>query len=104
MHNRALARLGLPRAVCAAAVNPGFFCPFPAQTTVTLDNPAYRLTVPPLGPFPRRTVVSLMAGKLDWLLLRASAPRARVVATSVGNADFRASDHASLTADLLLLV
>jgi hypothetical protein len=101
MHNRALARLGLPLPVCAAAVNPGFWCPFPAATTVTLDNPSYRLTVPPIGPY--RLRVSLMAGKLDWLLLRTAAARARVVATGVGNADFAASDHASLRADLLLV-
>ena len=51
--------------------------------TITLDNPKYRF----LG-------VPLMQGKLDWLLLR----RLRVLATSVGNHDYAASDHKWLCA------
>lgn len=76
--NAQLLRWGLPPDVAADAVNPGFRCPFPAATTVTLDNPAYRW----FG-------MSLMRGKLDWALLRGLAAGA----TAVGNADYALSDH-----------
>lgn len=52
---------------------------------MTLDNPAYRV----MG-------VSLMKGKLDWLLLR----RLAVTATGMGNHDYSASDHKWLSADV----
>ena len=68
-------------------VNPGFTDPFPARTTVTLDNPAYRW----FG-------LSLMRGKLDWVLLR----RLRVERTALGNEDYALSDHKWLTADVAL--
>ena len=47
----------------------GFSDPFPVRL-VTLDNPAYRIWG-----------ISLMEGKLDWVLLR----RLRAQATAVGN-------------------
>lgn len=52
---------------------------------VTLDNPACRV----MG-------VSLMKGKLDWLLLR----RLAVAATAIGNHSYAASDHKWLSADV----
>jgi hypothetical protein len=76
--NAQLLRWGCPADVAADAVNPGFACPFPAATTVTLDNPAYRW----FG-------MSLMRGKLDWALLRGMEVRA----TAIGNADYSLSDH-----------
>ena len=76
--NEQLRRWGLDAASAADAVNPGFACPFPAATTITLDNPTYRW----FG-------VSFMRGKLDWALLR----RVRAVRTGVGNDDFALSDH-----------
>lgn len=86
--NKYLLKLGLPPTVAAAAVNPGFFDPFDAVTDITLDNPKYRL-----GP------LSLMAGKLDWVLLRGC----QVVGKTMGNADYAASDHKWLMVDVLLL-
>lgn len=76
---------GLSTPVALAALNPGFSDPFDAESTVTLDNPRYRW-----GPW------SLMAGKLDWMLLRQLA----VCGTSTGNQDFALSDHAWLCADV----
>ena len=63
----------------------GFLDPFHPVDTVTLDNPKFRL----LG-------ISLMKGKLDWVLLR----RLTVTGTSVGNHDYSASDHKWLCADV----
>ncbi|KAI8476050.1 MAG: hypothetical protein J3K34DRAFT_402783 [Monoraphidium minutum] len=73
--------LGLPRDVCRALVNPGFFDPFDPERDITLDNPAYRL-----GP------LSLMTGKLDWALLKGLAP----LSWRMANADWAASDHRAL--------
>ena len=64
--------------VCCA----GFSDPFD-PSIVTLDNPAYRY----FG-------ISLMKGKLDWLLLR----RMKVLQKSIGNHDYSASDHKWLAA------
>lgn len=66
----------------------GFSDPFDPVRTITLDNPRYRV----LG-------VPLMAGKLDWVLLRRLAVRA----TAIGNHDFSASDHKWLCADVSLV-
>jgi hypothetical protein len=86
--NKYLLKLGLPQTVTAAAVNPGLFDPFDVVTDITLDNPKYRV-----GP------VSLMAGKLDWVLLRGC----QVVEKAMGNADYAASDHKWLRVDVMLL-
>ncbi|PSC72469.1 Endonuclease exonuclease phosphatase domain-containing [Micractinium conductrix] len=59
--------------------------PFP-PTTTTLDNPAYRW----FG-------LSLMKGKLDWVLLR----RLRAVTTQVGNHSYALSDHKWLAAEVV---
>ena len=56
----------------------GFFDPFDVKNDITLDNPKYRV----LG-------LSLMTGKLDWVLVRG----VRVAACAIGNHDFSASDH-----------
>ena len=71
------------------ALNPGIFDPFCLTNDITMDNPAYRL----LG-------FSLMAGKLDWVLL----PRGQVevVAQAMGNHDFSLSDHKWLLVEALL--
>ncbi len=61
----------------------GFSDPFDPVSTVTLDNPDYRY----FG-------ISLMKGKLDWLLLR----RMNVLERSMGNDDYAASDHKWLSA------
>lgn len=55
--------------------------------TVTLDNPRYRW----FG-------LSLMKGKLDWVLLR----RLRVAAQSIGNHEYQLSDHKWLAAEVAL--
>ena len=65
----------------------GFVDPFDPLHTVTLDNPDYRF----FG-------ISLMKGKLDWLLLR----RCLVRDKSVGNHDYAASDHKWLMASIQL--
>lgn len=54
---------------------------------MTLDNPQYRW----FG-------LSLMKGKLDWVLLR----RLRVAAQAVGNHGYELSDHKWLSADVAL--
>ena len=56
----------------------GFADPFDVRRDVTLDNPQYRLLGWPL-----------MAGKLDWALLR----RLRAVHKEMRNLDYAASDH-----------
>lgn len=76
---------GLPRRTALAALNPGFRDPFPASTTVTLDNPRYRLWR-----------WSLMAGKLDWVLLRGLRP----CRAWEGNATYELSDHKWLAAEV----
>ena len=81
--NPYLIKWGLPAEVALAALNPGFHDPFDAGTTVTLDNPAYRIAGR-----------SLMKGKLDWILLRGLHVRAK----DMGNRDFALSDHAWLAA------
>jgi hypothetical protein len=86
--NKYLLKLGLPEAVAATAVNPGFIDPFDVINDITLDNPKYRL-----GP------LHLMAGKLDWVLLRGC----RVVGKAMGNAVYAASDHKWLMVEVLLL-
>ncbi len=63
----------------------GFCDPFDVRKDVTLDNLAYRFWG-----------VSLMAGKLDWLLLR----RLAVQRQEMGNQDYAASDHKWLSADV----
>ncbi|GAB4817241.1 hypothetical protein N2152v2_004287 [Parachlorella kessleri] len=85
--NVQLVKWGLSQETARDALNPGFSDPFPAATTVTLDNPAYRW----LG-------FSLMRGKLDWALLR----RLRVHSTHVGNLDYGLSDHRWLAAEVSL--
>ncbi len=67
-------------------LNAGFADPFHPVDTITLDNPHFRF----FG-------ISLMKGKLDWLLLR----RLTVTGTSVGNHDYSASDHKWLCADVV---
>ena len=76
--NRTLMRWGLDERTASELVNPGFHDPFDVRRDITLDNPKYRA----LG-------CSLMTGKLDWVLLRGMS----VVARSMGNHDFSASDH-----------
>ncbi|KAK9820602.1 hypothetical protein WJX72_012209 [[Myrmecia] bisecta] len=83
--NARLQYWGVPADVCKDVTNPGFHDPFDPDTT-TLDNPSYRIFR-----------VSLMKGKLDWLLLR----RLKAVATSIGNHDYKASDHKWLAADVV---
>lgn len=83
--NERLLRWGLSCETAARALNPGFEDPFPASTTITLDNPAYRW----FG-------ISLMRGKLDWMLLR----RMQVLGSSIGNHDYRHSDHKWLSVDV----
>ena len=63
----------------------GFRDPFDVRKDVTLDNPTYRVAGVPL-----------MAGKLDWLLLRRLAERRK----DVGNHAYAASDHKWLSADV----
>lgn len=65
----------------------GFADPFHPVDTITLDNPKFRF----FG-------ISLMKGKLDWVLLR----RMIVTGTSVGNHDYSASDHKWLCADVTM--
>ena len=65
----------------------GFEDPFDTLETITLDNKEYRF----LG-------LSLMAGKLDWVLLR----RLLVKAKAVGNDDYAASDHKWMMVDVVL--
>lgn len=86
--NKYLLKLGLPETAAAAAVNPGFIDPFDVVNDVTLDNPKYRL-----GP------LHLMAGKLDWVLLRGC----QAVGKAMGNAEYAASDHKWLMVEVLLL-
>jgi hypothetical protein len=66
----------------------GFFDPFDVHKDITLDNPAYRI-----GP------LHLMAGKLDWCLLRGM----RVLHKQMGNDDYAASDHKWLLVEVELL-
>jgi hypothetical protein len=72
--------------VLSSAICTGFTDPFDPVSTITLDNPQYRI----LG-------LSLMQGKLDWLLLR----RLKIGATGIGNHDYTASDHKWLSADVI---
>ena len=65
----------------------GFEDPFDPLETITLDNKDYQF----FG-------MSLMAGKLDWVLLR----RCLVKAKAVGNHDYAASDHKWMMVDLSL--
>lgn len=83
-----LRKWGLSPEVAMDAVNPGFADPFPAATTVTLDNPRYRW----FG-------LSCMRGKLDWVLLR----RLRAIRTALGNEDYTLSDHKWLAAEVHLV-
>ena len=55
---------------------------------MTLDNPNWRI-----GGF------SLMAGKLDWLLLR----NLKVEGTDIGNHKYKSSDHKWLAATVSFL-
>ncbi len=88
--NPHLLRLGLPHEVARDALNPGLFDPFCPTNDVTLDNPAYRV----LG-------LSLMTGKLDWVLV----PRGRVevVGKAMGNHSYSLSDHKWLMVEVRLL-
>ena len=83
--NPRLAAWGLPPALCAAAVNPGFRDPFNVDSDVTLNNPTYW---------------GLMQGKLDWVLLRGAAMA--VAGTELGNHDYKLSDHKWLAVDMRL--
>lgn len=67
--------------------NTGFEDPFDSLQTVTLDNKDYRF----LG-------ISLMSGKLDWMLLRRCIVRTK----SVGNHNYIASDHKWLMTEIIL--
>lgn len=67
----------------------GFFDPFDVNKDVTLDNPAYRI-----GP------IHLMAGKLDWCLLRGM----RVLRKQMGNDNYAASDHKWLIVEVQLAI
>ena len=71
----------------ACDVTAGFADPFDVRRDVTLDNPKYRLLGWPL-----------MAGKLDWVLLR----RLRVRHKEMRNLDYAASDHRLLLVDGVL--
>jgi hypothetical protein len=86
--NERLWRAGVrDQALCQALTNPGFSEVF-SITEATLDNPNYRI----LG-------VSLMTGKLDWLLHRGHLA---VTDCVMGNHDYAASDHKWLAADFRL--
>lgn len=85
--NGRLQKWGLPLQVCQDIVNPGFRDPFDPVSDITLDHPSYRY----FG-------ISLMAGKLDWLLLR----KMKVMEKSIGNHDYSASDHKWLSASVQL--
>lgn len=83
--------LGTPEEVARDLVNPGLTCPFPASSTVTLDNASYRL-----GP------LHLMRGKLDWMLLSDSLEvdhhhesdrEEQEPAMRIGNENYDLSDH-----------
>lgn len=65
----------------------GFRDPFDVRSDVTLDNPKYRV----LGR-------SLMAGKLDWVLLRRLVVRHK----ELRNHEYAASDHKLLVADVVM--
>ena len=84
--NEALHKYGLPREVCERLLNPGFYDPFDVDVDVTLDNPAYRVCG-----------LSLMKGKLDWVLLKGF----RVLSKEMGNHDYEASDHKWLMVEVL---
>ena len=75
------------RLSAACDLTAGFADPFDVRRDVTLDNPKYRLLGWPL-----------MAGKLDWALLR----RLRVVHREMRNLDYAASDHRLLLVDGVL--
>ena len=79
--NPRLAAWGLPPALCAAAVNPGFRDPFCPDADVTLNNPTYW---------------GLMQGKLDWLLLRGMTAAEK----HVGNHSYTLSDHKWIAVDI----
>ena len=86
--NAHLLRWGCDPDVSRSALNPGFSCPFPASSTITLDHPTYRL----FG-------ISLMRGKLDWMLMR----RLQADSKELGNMDFSLSDHRWMRADVRLM-
>lgn len=85
--NQQLVKWGLSHQVAREALNPYFQCPFPASTTVTLDNPKYKV-------FGK----SLMKGKLDWVLLR----RMGVKNKWLRNEGYEWSDHKSMVVDVEL--
>jgi hypothetical protein len=78
-----------PHSIDCSFVNvaAGFADPFDVRRDVTLDNPKYRFLGWPL-----------MAGKLDWVLLR----RLRVAQKEMRNLDYAASDHRLLLVDTAL--
>lgn len=79
----------LPPRAASSLLNPGFADPFDPVADITLDNPKYRLC----------GVLPLMAGKLDWLLLR--GPLA-VASTHIGNHSYEHSDHKWIAANVTL--
>jgi len=83
--NQQLVKWGLSHQVAREALNPYFQCPFPAATTITLDNPKYKI-------FGK----SLMKGKLDWVMLR----RMRVKNKWLRNEGYEWSDHKCLIVDV----
>mmetsp|Transcript_8371 Transcript_8371/g.25104 ORF Transcript_8371/g.25104 Transcript_8371/m.25104 type:complete len:379 (+) Transcript_8371:2625-3761(+) len=83
--NARLKALGVREDVTQDVLNPGFKDPFNVAADITLDNPAYKFWG-----------ISLMSGKLDWVLLR----RLQAVNTGIGNHDYAASDHKWLSADV----
>lgn len=64
--------------MCRNVMNTGFVDPFDVRRDITLDNPKYRV----FG-------LSLMTGKLDWILLR----DLHVISRAMGNHSYVASDH-----------
>lgn len=86
--NRRLLFWGLDPSYCRHLINPGFYDPFDTNKDITLQEPK-------IGPFN----LNLVAGKLDWLLVRDM----KIVNTEIGNHDYAASDHKWLMATVLFL-
>ena len=85
----AMSMFAPPHGLCpSTSFSAGFSDPFDPVETITLDNKDYRIWG-----------ISLMEGKLDWLLLR----RCRVESKDAGNHDYAASDHKWLSADVHLV-
>lgn len=83
--NQQLVSWGLSDQVAREALNPYFQCPFPAASTITLDNPKYKI----IGK-------SLMKGKLDWVMVR----RMEVKKKWLRNEEYEWSDHKSMIVEV----